>query len=146
MASTQAHLVDDIWMAGNLCVARIPKYVVPLDIGITGSSALLRPYRKISVPSVDIARHAALEAHMQAEGHNRWEANNAALHLFEDAWRQEGLYYVLMEHRDGKSAGHPHPLTRVPFELASRVSIYYVARKWLLQRVHYFKAVLMFSL
>lgn len=145
MSSSPAHLVDDIWMAGHLCVGRVPKFIVPLNIGFTGMSRRPKFYLKTAVPSVDIARHPALEAHMAAEGRTRGEANNEALHLFEDAWRQEGLYYVLKEHRAKHVQGHTHPLTRVPFSLANTIGPVSFVRRWILQRAYYARSLVMFG-
>jgi hypothetical protein len=77
LARTPAHLVDDIWMAGSLAVARVPRLVVPLP----------------APPSADVTVVHTLETHMAAAGMDRGAANNAALGLFADAWRAEGLWY-----------------------------------------------------
>jgi hypothetical protein len=77
LASTPAHLVDDIWMAGSLSARGVSRLVVPLR----------------AAPSVDVTVVHTLETHMQHEGTDRGAANDATLRYFADAWRAEGLWY-----------------------------------------------------
>lgn len=67
-------------MAGALSESKTERYVVPL-----------KP--SWARPNVDVTKHHTLEQHMALDGTDRAEANNVALRMYEDAWREEGLWY-----------------------------------------------------
>jgi hypothetical protein len=77
LSTTSAHLVDDIWMAGQLATAHTQRLLVPLH----------------APPSVDITRSHTLETHMAADGVSRAEANGATLSMFGPAFAAEGIWY-----------------------------------------------------
>ncbi|KAK9895975.1 hypothetical protein P389DRAFT_143506 [Cystobasidium minutum MCA 4210] len=93
LEESAAHLVDDIWLSGHLCQNGITRYVVPLTppSSLSWSSVLLA---NDAIPSIDVTKAHALEGRIQREGHTRTTANWVALHLFERAWRKQGLFYV----------------------------------------------------
>lgn len=101
LSSGEAHLVDDIWMAGHLSRGGVQRWVVPLipDLHGRGSSWL-------SPPSIDVTVHHALESHMKKDGHTREDANNYALQLFREAFERENLWYTLRQDRAAARDGY----------------------------------------
>lgn len=79
LLSTPAHLVDDIWMSGQLASLAVPRYVVPLIHG--------------GPPNLDVTVTHTLETHMASDSLDRAAANDATLKAFESAWREESLWY-----------------------------------------------------
>ena len=77
MMSTDAHLVDDIWMAGSLATQGVSRYVIPLP----------------GPPSLDITITHTLEDHMASNGTDREKANTGALRMFKDAFSRENIWY-----------------------------------------------------
>ena len=93
LSSGEAHLVDDIWMAGHLSRIGVQRWVVPLILDPEGGSSWLNP------PSVDVTVHHTLESHMRKDGHTREDANNYALQLFREDFERENLWYTLRQDR-----------------------------------------------
>ena len=77
MMSSDAHLVDDIWMAGSLATQGVSRYVIPLP----------------GPPSLDITITHTLEDHMASKGTDRERANTGALRMFKDAFSREDIWY-----------------------------------------------------
>ncbi|KZW01239.1 hypothetical protein EXIGLDRAFT_718983 [Exidia glandulosa HHB12029] len=71
-----AHLVDDIWINGQLARNCVPRYIVP----VPGAN-------------IDITRTHVLESHMRNDGISRARANDVMLRFFKDAWEREGIWY-----------------------------------------------------
>lgn len=93
MMATSAHLVDDIWMAGHLCMSRTPRYVVPLlPASFHRSPFSVVPGGAIT-PSIDVTKHHTLETHMTSDGKSRAQANDETLAMFSDCWKRERLWY-----------------------------------------------------
>jgi len=77
MMNTSAHLVDDIWLMGNLANIGIKRFVVPLQDGTS---------------SKDIAAASRLAKTLGQAEVSRETANDETLRMFEGAWKRENLW------------------------------------------------------
>ncbi|EJD34908.1 hypothetical protein AURDEDRAFT_117525 [Auricularia subglabra TFB-10046 SS5] len=71
-----AHLVDDIWINGQLARNCIPRYIVP----VPGAN-------------IDVTRTHVLEGHMRGDGISRARANDVMLRFFKEAWAREDIWF-----------------------------------------------------
>lgn len=113
--SSAARLVDDVWINGHLSKNNIPRYVVPLSSHASTLSGMLVLNR--AVPSIDVTKAHALEGQIQRSGFSRTTANWVALNMFQDAWKQEDIFYITRKERkyldcDAQRQAVPALLTR----------------------------------
>lgn len=131
LASTKAHLVDDIWMAGQLCALSVPRFVVPL-LSLTNG---------IKVPSIDVTRHHTLETHILSEGTTREQANTQTLRNFASSWSKEALFYPLRSARErSQRLGKP-----VDWQPPERLGQVQEARAHLNKLLHHAKIRLLYG-
>ncbi|KND00668.1 uncharacterized protein SPPG_09145, partial [Spizellomyces punctatus DAOM BR117] len=74
-ASSEATLVDDIWMSGHLAAQGVPRIVVPAISS-----------------NVDISQSYTLESQFQSKQTSRYIANTVALRLFSSVWENSMWY------------------------------------------------------
>lgn len=77
MMNTSAHLVDDIWIMGNLANLGIPRYVVPLQDGTSSKDIAVASRLAKTLGQAEVSRDAA---------------NDETLLMFKDAWMRENLW------------------------------------------------------
>jgi len=73
-----AHLVDDIWISGQLARNCVPRFIVP-----------------VAGANIDVTHTHVLEGHMRDDGISRARANDLMLRFFRDDWARENVWYEL---------------------------------------------------
>jgi hypothetical protein len=109
--SSDARLVDDIWMAGSLATQDVPRYVIPLP----------------GPPSLDVTITHTLEGHMASSGTSREQANTRTLRMFGDAFSRENIWYRFAKDVKGAKGAISPPSTEAEKE---PVWIGAIARLW----------------
>jgi len=111
LMSSDARLVDDIWMAGSLATQGVFRYVIPLP----------------GPPSLDVTITHTLEGHMASSGTSREQANTRTLGIFRDAFSRENIWYRFAKDVEGAKGVIAPPSTEAEKE---PVWIGVIARLW----------------